>query len=160
MKKGDILLVKYKYDLMAWFIRRMTNSNWNHACWVIDDCHILEVKRGKLQNHHIRKYSNKKLYETKLVRIKNLKKEYLKLAIDYGLTLLKQGNYFAWVWSFILILFNYKGVLPGRTCSGFIAESLSVIDYYFRKDKSPDYITPGDIENGKKVYNVSNDLPI
>jgi len=159
MKKGDILLVKYKYDPIGWIIRKVTKSNWNHACWVIDNCHVLEVRCGSVNNNHINRYLNKRFYEVKLVRIKGIKKEYMKLAIDYGMTLIKPGNYFTWLWTIVLIGFGYTGILPRHICSGLIAESLSVIDYYFRKDKSPDYITPEDINNGKRVYNVSNDLP-
>ena len=95
MRKGDILLVKYKYDPIAWIIRKVTRSNWNHVCWILDDCHILEIKSGNISRNHIRRYLNKKFYEVKLVRIKGLKKEHLKLAMDYGMKLIKKGNYFS-----------------------------------------------------------------
>lgn len=157
MRKGDILLVKYIYDPIGWLIRRATHGKWNHVAWAINEYSIIEVKRSGVLVSPITKYLDKRYYRYKLVRIKNIEQKKLDRAINYALKKKCKRNYLKlWV-SFLMVLFKSKAQLPRPTCSGFIAEELAKVNWYFNGKKSS-LITPQNIANSKKIRTVTNEL--
>ena len=56
-----------------------------------------------------------------------------------------------------MVLFKSKKQLPRPTCSGFIAEELAKVKWYFN-GKKPSLITPQNIVNSKKVKGITNEL--
>ena len=157
MRRGDILLVKYKYDPIGWLIRRATHGKWNHVAWILNEYLIIEVKRNGIIISPITRYLDKRYFEYKLVRIKRIEKKKLNEAINYALKRRYKLNYFKlWV-SFLMVLFKSKKELPRPTCSGFIGESLAKVNWYFN-GKKPSLITPQNIANSKKVKAVTYEL--
>ena len=154
MKRGDLLLVKYKFDPIGWLIRKVTNGNFNHVAWVISKKQLMEIKGKGVSINSIRKYDNKFLYETKLLRIKDLEPKKIMKAITYAISLkLKRKRFTLWK-TFILLFLNSKGKLPTLTCSGIIAESLSKVNWFFSEYKSPRIITPEDIATCNKLEEI------
>lgn len=158
MNKGDILLIKYRFDPFGWLIRRFTHNEWNHAGWILDDSHLLEAKGRKICITHIRKYIYNINYKVKLLKIENIKKEEIKEAIEYAIRFKGRYNYFRWIWILVLIGINSKKKISRHTCSGLIADSLAQVGFYFRKDKNPLRITPSDIDTSKRVKNISGQI--
>ncbi len=158
MKKGQILLIRYRFDPCGWLIRKFTKGNYNHCAWALDSFYLLEAKGRKICITHSDKYIDNINYKVKLLKIENIKKETLKKAIKCGLSFEGRYNYFGWLWTIFLIAINSKRHLKRLTCSGLIAKSLSFVGVYFRKDKNPDRITPADIENSNKIKNISGQI--
>jgi len=157
MKRGDFLLVSYKYDPIGWVIRKVTHGKWNHVAWALNEYSIIEVKRSGVLVSPVTKYLDKRYYRYKLVRIKNIEKKRLDRAINCALKKKCKRNYLKlWV-SFLMVLFKSKSKLPRPTCSGFIAEELAKVKWYFC-DKKPSLITPQSIANSKKIKGVTSEL--
>lgn len=155
MKPGDILLVKFKFDIVGWLIRRATKSQWNHVALAINDSFIIEGKgRGIIKTSSL-KYIWNPLYKTKAIRVKGLKKPQIKKVVNYAKSQVGKSNYFKWLICIILLVFKYKKPLPRTTCSGLIAEAFNIIGFKFRGDKQPYEISPADIANAKGMKNVS-----
>jgi len=154
MKKGDLILVHGKYDIVSSIIRLFTHSYWNHVGIFVDKNHILEVRGRQIVISPLTRYAYNKRYDCKIVRIRGLQSDKIKKAIDYMIDITEKG-YFKWVWACILAFFNSTAYLPRRTCSGLIAEAFASIDFYFRKDKHPNMITPADISKSGKTKNIT-----
>lgn len=157
MKKGDILLIKYKYDPIGWLIRRITHGKWNHVALALNEYSVIEAKRNGILISPVTKYLDKRYFKYKLVRIKNIEKKRLDRTINYALKKKCKRNYLKLWISFLMVLFKSKKQLPRPTCSGFIAESLAKVNWYFN-GKKPSLITPQNIANSKKVRTVTNEL--
>lgn len=144
MKKGTIILVRYKYDPIGFLIRILIKSRWNHAVWCINNQCILEAKGGGIYLVPFTKFKNNRLFEYKILNI-TISNKKLDRALDFAYKKVgTKHNYF----KFLLALWtNYltKKPLKILTCSGLIATALSKVEYYFRKDKHPSKITPEDI---------------
>lgn len=152
--RGDLLLIKHKFDPVGWLIRKATDGNFNHIAWVINKKQIIEVQGKGASINSIRKYSNKFLYETKVLRIKDIKPEKLIEAIAYAISLkLKRKRWTLWK-TFLLLFLDSKKELPTLTCSGTIAESLSKVNWFFDKRKKPRNITPEDIARCRRLKEV------
>lgn len=154
MRKGNIILVHARFDPVGRLIQWFTGSYFNHVGIFTDNGHILEVRGRSIVISPARKYVYNKLYECKIVKIRGLTPDQIKKAIDYMIDITEEG-YFKWVRACFMAFFNSKKELPRRTCSGLIAEALGKEGFYFRKDKTPDKITPGDIAKSGKTKNVT-----
>ena len=153
MQLGDLLLVQFRLDPVGFLIRKITKCNYNHIVWIINDEEMIEVKgRGTLISN-AKKYQNKFFYKTKLLRVKDINTKVLYDCImDYALRLTVRGSYIKLWITYIRILLNKPLPHPRLTCSGFIALCLSFIGFRFIENKSPENITPFDIEKSKKTY--------
>jgi len=74
-KIGHILLIHYRFDPIALLIRIKTNSYWNHVVWFWDERTILECKKSGIRLTWADAYDDKRLYVTKIIKIKNLTSE-------------------------------------------------------------------------------------
>ena len=157
MRRGYILLVAYKNDPIGFVIRRVTKGKWNHVVWALNEYSIIEVKRNGVLISPVTKYLDKRYFRYKLVRIKKIEKKKLDRAINYALRKKCKLNYLKLLVSFLMVLFKSKKQLLRPTCSGFIAEELAKVNWYFNS-KKPSLITPQNIANSKKVRGVTNEL--
>ena len=152
IKRGDLLLIKSKFDPVGCLIRFLTNSQFNHVAWILDSNHIIDYHYG-IVIRSINKYLNKNFYEIKIVRIKKIKKQQLNKAIEILLRTRKKISYFKLILTFILLYFKYEGTLPKNTCSGSIAKVLYKVGFKFN-NKKPILITPEDINKSIKVREI------
>jgi len=154
MKRGDIVLIKNRFDIVGWFIRRLLWIKYNHVGWAINSKQIIECRSTGIYINHIKKYQNF-CYKIKVLRIQDINKEKLDLALRYASVIQKKYEYLSSIKTYIRILFNDP--IHRFTCSGFIAYFLSEQGFYFNKNKHPLYITPRDIEKCKYLEEVNNE---
>jgi len=154
MKTGNIMLIHSKYDPIAWLIRKITKSYWNHVAWVVHHDTLLEATASRIGLSPIGKYLNWK-YDFCFIKLKNISEEKLQQAISYALQFQTKRHYI----SYLKLLIKYylaenKVPIMGFTCSNFIARGLETINYYFinPKFKSPYFITPKDIAESKNEH--------
>jgi len=158
IKKGDILLIRNWIVPLSWIISWFTYSKWTHVAWIYDNKYLLESRSSGIIKTPIKKYLNKRIYKVKLLRLKGIKKEKIKQAIKFAIELKYKRNYFKFLWTLILIAFDYARRRPIMSCSGMIANCLSQVGFYFKKYKNPLLITPADIDNSKRPKNVNYEL--
>lgn len=147
-RKGDLLLIGYRFDPIGLLIQKVTKSKFNHSAWILTDAQILESGRYGVRINPIKKYSNRFFYRYTIIRITNISKKKLDKAIRIALISTKKGNYLKQLWTFVLLIFKYEGVLPRHTCSGLIAQALHKVGFKF-KAKRASRITPGDMYESK-----------
>ena len=152
MKKGDLLLVKFRFDPIGWIIRKATNCNYNHIAWILNKDYIIETRGRGIRINPIQRYNNKFLYKTKVLKLKGITQFKLKKALSYALINVSKGNYFKLLITYFMIFCKYQGKQPRYSCSGLIAECLSKVNFYFNKRKKPQNITPADIEKSNRTY--------
>ncbi len=155
IKKGDLLLVRNLLDPISWIISWFTHSKWTHVAWCLSDTQLFELRRHGLVIRPINSYYRKFYYKTKLLRLKGIKREDIDKAIKIGLGYTKKRTYFKFLFTLILIGFNYARRRPIMSCSGMIAKCLSQVGFYFKKRKKPLLITPADIDNSKLTKNIT-----
>lgn len=158
IKKGDILLIRNYIDPLSWIISWFTHSKWTHVAWVYNNKYLLESRSPGVIKTPIKKYLNKRIYKVKLLRLKGIKKEEIKKAMKFATRLEYKRNYFKFFWTLILIGFDYARRRPIMSCSGFIANCLSQVGFYFKKYKNPLLVTPAEIDKSKKTKNISYEL--
>ena len=157
MRKGDILLISYRFDPIGWLIRRFTYCQYNHAAWALNDHELIELKAIGRKITPLKKYMNKLFYKCKLVRITDIEKQDLIKALERAKQAKFNYSYSSSIINFLLIKLNLAERTPRLSCSGFIAYYLFQVDFYFN-GKGVYYITPRDIEISKKVKDVTNEL--
>lgn len=159
MKKGDILLVRSKLDPVAWLIRKVTKSHWNHVAWAVDTHFLIEARGRAIDKCSIKKYLNWR-YEVKLIRLKKVTKDQFKEGIEYVSQFQGKRKYLSYLKTILRMMFmeddSRFGVL---TCSGLIARGLEEAGYFFLPSHSnnPYLITPEDISKVSS-QNVSYEL--
>lgn len=159
MKKGDILLVRHKLDPVAWLIRKVTKSHWNHVAWAIDTHFLIEARGCAIDVCSIKKYLNWK-YDVKLIRLKKVTKDQFKEAIKYVSQFKGRRSYFGYIKTILKMLcFKNEALIYTITCSGLIAKGLDMEGYNFilPHSKKPDLITPEDIAQASS-RNVTEEL--
>ena len=154
-RKGDILLVANRFDPISYLIKYFTRSKWSHATWLLDENTILESRTSGVVITPIKKYLNKRIYKTKLLRLKGIKKKKLDKAIKIGLKYDRGRTYIKFLWILILIGCGYVRRRPIMSCSGMIANCLSQVGFYFKKYKNPLLITPAEIDQSKNTTNIT-----
>jgi len=156
MRRGDIILVDYRWDPISWYIKKFTNSQWNHTAFIIDNKSVIEARGKGIMISPIKRYQNKLFFKMKVVRPKlNYKK--LTKAVDCAV--MQAGNkssYLKFLYSLFSLKHNYFTTPRHKTCSGMIAETLYVVGFRFRNDKHPLQITPEDISSSRRIINVEN----
>lgn len=159
MNKGDLLLVKFKFDILGYIIRKVIKCEYNHVAWLINKNYLLEVARQGIIIREVSKYNNKFLYTTKILKLKNITPLKLTKAINYAIDKEGRKNPFKLWLTYIMILLKYQEKPFRYSCSGLIAECLSKIGFYFDKRKKPQNITPIDIIKSKRTYetNINSD---
>ncbi len=157
MKPGDILLVKFRFDLVGFLIRRATKSKFNHVALAISDSQIIEGRgRGIIIVPSIR-YINSPLYKTKLIRIKKLRKDQIKKIVNYAKSQIGKSSYLKWLICILMLACGNRKPRKRKTCSGFIADCFYQISIKFRGDKLPHEITPADIAEYGGTKNVTQE---
>jgi len=157
MHKGDILLIKYKFDPIGWIIRIVLHSQWNHTAWALDDHNLIELKATGRKNTPLKKYMNKLLYKCKLIRIKDLYNCKVEKAVERAKKAKFDYPYSSSIINYIAIKLKISKEVPRLSCSSFIAYYLSQFDFRFN-DKNIHFITPKDIEESGKIIDVSHEL--
>jgi len=147
-RKGDLLLIGYRFDPIGWLIQKVTKSKFNHVAWILNQTQILESGRYGVRINPINKYSNKFFYRHTIIRITNISKKKIDKALRIALVSTKRGNYLKQLWTFVLLIFKYEGILPRPTCSGLIAQALHKVGFKF-KTKRASRITPEDMYESK-----------
>ena len=138
MNKGDILLIRYRFNPIRWLIRKITKSKWDECAWSINHFKLIRVRFGKIRGVSFRHYWDNKLYKIKLVQIKGLTKKNIKEVMEPAIDKI------------------YK---PTKlSMAGIIAKCLDDIDICFRKDKNPEEITPQEIDDASISENISNQI--
>lgn len=136
MKKGDILVINYKFDPIG----RLLGREWGHCAWVLSEDHLLESTIWGIYIVPARKYIFNKNYKVKLLRLRNIKREDLKEAVECGVCYKE------------FILFNKK------SSTSLIAECLSLVNYYFRKDKPAKKITLQEIIDSNLTESITGQI--
>ena len=140
-----ILLVHYHWDIIGFLIQKFTHSYWNHVAWFYDTNFIIELKRNGARINIKNYYSNKYLYDTQVLKIKNLsEKDYDKI-IHYLLNKKPKFTFLQRLLSYVLIGLKYNKSCITTTCSSYIAHALTSCNMYFVPNKKTKFITPEDI---------------
>lgn len=150
-KRGNILLVRYKVDILGFLIRAYTKSYWNHVVWIYDENNVIDVRGHFIKIRPISEYLNNKKYAFKILELKNINKQQKEKVLSNCLFYLGNMSYFMWIVSLLGIFFNVKKELPQVTCSGLVAKSLSTQNWFFFAKKPIHLITPEDINRSKNV---------
>jgi hypothetical protein len=163
MKKGDILLIKSRFDPVGWLIRKFTHCQWNHVAWALNENTLIELKAKGKRITPLKKYLNNFLYKCKLVRIKDLDNCKVDKAIERASQTVFNYPYSSAILNFILIKFKIlkkfpRLKFPRLSCSGFVAYYLKSEANFKFNNKNTFFITPKDIDTSKKVKNVSQEL--
>jgi len=154
MRRGDIILVNYRFDPISWYIKKITKSEWNHTAFVIDNERVVESRGKGIVIGSIKRYKNKSFFKMKVVRPK-LDCKKLNKAIDYAIMQVgNESTYFKFLYTLFSLKHRYFIKSSHKTCSGMIAEVLNIVGFQFRNDKKPLQITPEDINSSEGVDNV------
>ncbi len=151
MRRGDIILVDYRWCPFSWYIKKLTNSQWNHVAFAIDNERVVESKGNGIIISSIKQYQNKLFFRIKIIR-PILEDKKLNLAVDYAI--MQKGiktDYFKFLYTIFSLKHDIFTKLPHKTCSGMVAEVLHLVGFQFRNDKFPLEITPEDINSSRKV---------
>ena len=151
---GDILLIHYNFDPVAFLIRSFTHSYWNHCVWILNSHLIVESGRHGIQIHHINKYNNPKLFVTKKIGLKNLSEIDKRLISNLLTNQIRSINYISRFIVFILVALNKHPKSKIPTCSNFIASACAKLGIYFNSEKDIAFITPEDINSSDEVENA------
>ena len=157
MKRGDILLIQYRFDPIGWIIRYFTHCQWNHVAWFTNDKELIELKARGKRKTPLSHYLNKWLYKCKVVRL-SLNKRKLEKALERAERTQFSYPYSSSIINFILIKLQITDDLPRLSCSGFIAYYLAQGASFYFNGKNTWFVTPKDIESSKKVKDVTNEL--
>lgn len=143
-KCGDILLIKTKYCLISWLVRKLTKSEFNHCALVLDKDNILDPTSNRITIKSINSYSNKLFYKRKFIKIANLNYDE-KMNIINTASLVTNDFKFEWH-KFIISLYRiYKKKYPlVLTCSSFISKIL-IQNCHISLPKKYYLITPEDL---------------
>jgi len=154
IKRGDLILLYYRFDPIAWLIRRKTHSKWNHIGVALHGTKIIDLRATKLRYAKISRFTKSCIYKIKILRIKNLTPEIREHLIN---TLAKQSeirHYFKMLWKFFLMFFNIPTDIC-LSCSEVIAQALREKNIDICSGKDVRLITPEDFNKSKEVYHVS-----
>lgn len=158
IRRGDILLVKYRFDPVGWIIRRFTHCQYNHVAWALNDHELIELRAKGRVITPLKKYLNKSFYKCKLVRIKDIDNYKLNKALERASKTIFDYPYSNAIINFILVKLQITKKQFRLSCSGFIAYFLKTEANFYFNGKRTFFITPADIEKSKKVEDVSNEL--
>jgi len=152
---GDLLLISYKYDPIAWLIQLITKSQWNHVTLIIDKKYILEMNRKGLLISSIDKYNNNNFFRTKIIRILDFNKYFMNMFLIIKSNFHRFNNSdFKLPILFVLLCILLKIKINRYSCSGYLAEVLNGCGFKFIENKDHYFITPADIDNSKYTENV------
>lgn len=159
MNQFDILLVHNKYDPMAWLIRKYTHSEWNHCCFILNEHEIIDCKSTGIKIRPIKRYLNKYLYKTKLMRLEGITQQD-KANMYYYISILVpviKTNYFKFLKTLYFLYKHNDRLLPSFTCSGFISTCLSLsTGIIIKLGKKDGRTTPEDINSNPNFKEVKS----
>jgi len=158
MKRGDILLIQYRFDPVGWIIRYFTHCKWNHVAWFTNDKELIELKAVGKKKTSLSHYLNKYIYKCKAVRLKNIDNSKLEEAIVEAEKASFNYSYSSAIINYILIKLKILRKFPRLSCSAFIAYFLLTKANFYFNGKPTYFVTPKDIENSNKVKDVSYEL--
>ncbi|MHA1437856.1 MAG: YiiX/YebB-like N1pC/P60 family cysteine hydrolase [Promethearchaeota archaeon] len=163
MKKGYLILIKH-HNLISSFIRRITNSEYNHVGIFVDEENIIEVKFGgvvKTQFKEFKKAKENKKLEYAIFKIKNITDDQIEIMTTFAKSELGARYDFAQFISIGLILLTgcTKRIEPldNRNkwiCSELISDGAYFAGIKFYENIDPDNISPGDIAKSQIVERV------
>jgi hypothetical protein len=150
MKKGDLVLLYYKYDPIGFLIRLKTHSRWNHIGVAKDENTLIDLRATKLRITNINSFLNSSIYKIKLLRINNITEE----IADHLITVLNaqpaKRIYWKMLWKFFLMFFN----IPSNiciSCSEIIVKGLLEKGIDLVPGKDIRLVTPEDINRSKDI---------
>ena len=154
MRRGDIILVNYRFDPIGHYIKKVTKGKFNHVAFVIDNERVVESRGKGIVIGSIKRYKNTLFFKMKVVR-PELNYKQLSKAVDYAVMQAgNESNYFKFLYTLFSLKHRYFIKSSHKTCSGMIAEVLNIVGFQFRNDKKPLQITPEDINSSEGVDNV------
>jgi len=153
MKRGDLILLYYKYDPIGWLIRLKTKSKWNHIGVALNETHMIDLRATKLRITHVEDFLKSSIYKIKLLRIPNLTEE----AKEHLITTLEaqpaKRIYWKMLWKFFLLFFNTPSDIC-ISCSEIIVKALKEKNIDLVPGKDVRLITPEDINRSKMVIPI------
>lgn len=150
MKRGDIILLYYKYDPIGFLIRRKTHSNWNHSGVALSETQMVDLRATKLRITHINDFLNSSIYKIKLLRVENLTDEAREYLIETIYAQPKKRIYWKMLWKFFLLFFNIPSNIV-ISCSEVIVKALREKNIDLVPDKDVRLVTPEDINRSNLV---------
>jgi len=154
MKQGDILLTYHKLDPLAWVIAYLSNGQFNHVLWAVNDHELIESVGKGIVISPLTKYLNWE-YNLKLIRLKGLSQSKIELITKRLLAQQCNNFYLKYLMDYIIMIITRK---PCRTtCSNFISYELIKEGYYINK-KHFKFIVPEDFNVWKEADDVTNEL--
>lgn len=153
MKRGDLILLYYKYDPIGFLIRRKTHSNWNHIGVALNETTMIDLRATKLRITHINDFLNSPIYKIKVLRIHNLPDEAREHLIDMLYAQPKKRIYWKMLWKFFLLFFNIPSDIV-ISCSEVIVKGLLEKGIDLVPGKDVRLVTPEDINRSKLVYTI------
>ena len=103
MRSGDILLIQYRFDPVAWLIRIFTRCKYNHVAWAINNEYLVELKARGKRTVHISHYRNSWWYNYKLVRPKGIGFMTLRRLVHIANNEYLCYSYISAIWTFVLV---------------------------------------------------------
>jgi hypothetical protein len=156
MKKGDILLIDYKYDPIGWLIKLATKSKYNHVAWALNEFVLIEATGRGIKTTPLSKYLNSPLYSMKLIRFTDLCKTKIKKISKHLLKQRCKTPYWKFFISYFLVFLGFKPLC--QNCSLFIYKTLRKEDCSLGK-RNNRFINPEDFNSYQKAVDVSEELP-
>ena len=156
MKKGDILLINYKFDPIAYLIKLVTKSKWNHVAWALNEFMLIEVTGKGIKINPISKYLHSPLYNLKLIRLKDLSKSKIKKVSKRLLAQRGKIHYWKFFLSYFLVGFGLKPLV--KNCSNFIFFEMRKEGYSIGK-RNQKFINPEDFNSYKYATDITEEIP-
>lgn len=156
MKKGDILLIRYKFDPIGWLIQLVTKSKWNHVAWALNEFMLIEASGDGIKITPVSKYFKPLYYNIKLIRFKDLSKSKIN---KISRKLLKQRCRYSRLKSlpsYFLVWFGFKPFV--KNCSNFIYFELRKEGHSLGK-RNQKFINPEDFNSYKNSIDITEELP-
>lgn len=154
IERGDIILLYYKFDPIAFFIRLKTHSKWNHIGIALHGTKIIDLRATKLRYANLSHFINSSIYKIKILRIKNLTRKAKEHLINTIANQSPSRNYFKMLWKFFLMIFNIPSNIC-YSCSEIIVKALKEKNIDLCPGKDVRLITPEDINKSERIKNVS-----
>jgi len=159
MKRGDIILFRYNFEPIAWYIRIMCRSKWNHVGMALNETIILDLRATKKRTTHIKRFKNKKIYRLKVLRVKNLTREAQEHTIDMINAQPKVRIWRKMLIKFFLMFFGIPSNIC-YSCTEIIVKPLKEKGFDLCPKKDVRLVTPEDINRSPLVEVIEENLNV
>jgi len=124
IKAGDILLVEYKIDPLAWCVKALLRDSCNHIAIALNSNLIIENLSGGTYVKSIDKY-RKSIYSVYIIRFNNISRITITQIITKLLSNVYKRDYLSFLINLFSTIFLRRSILTrGELCFNFIGKAL------------------------------------